>query len=146
MIETLYVAFRSFVESPEYDPFRYERLTSGEEYGLLLQDESVNDLGDVLAALDAEHAGAVLMRLDAAVYSRGIGTGARPRFPVSYFLEEKGGAEGAALLFPSEWDAWSQDRRLKHLDAFFGEVGSSWSGANLRTLRSRMIEDWLASP
>ncbi len=48
----LYGALRSFAESADYNPFRYERLTLGESVPLLVPGTTADDLADRLVRLD----------------------------------------------------------------------------------------------
>jgi hypothetical protein len=51
-------------------------------------------------------------------------------------------ARGALLVV---WVGWCVVQRLDHLAEFFEGRTSGWFGADLRSLRSAMIEDWLAA-
>ena len=142
-VDTLYGAFRRFVESAEYDPLRFEQLTQGECLELVLQRESLDDLRQALVRLDAPKVAGVVSRMDSVVGSRSS-AGPPLTFPLSHFLDGEDGADIGAGFFPTEWDDWSVQLRLEHLGKFFAMGRSAWFGANLRKLRSKLVEDWLA--
>jgi len=75
--------------------------------------------------------------------------GPKLSFPLSYYFEE-----GWSELPLSEWDSWlstewdamNQEQRVADLQELF-EVGClGWHGANLREMRSPMVEEWLSKP
>lgn len=45
-----------------------------------------------------------------------------------------------------EWDSWDRERRTETLKAIFVWENGPWNGTNLRQLKSKLIEDWLALP
>lgn len=124
VVAAFYTAFRRFVESPEYDPFRYESMRLGDEFAHyhpngLLEGEIMGQLL-TLSAADAEAALQELRPM------RPLG----PGFPeVSYI---KAG-----------WDKWGVPRRRARLKEIFDWGSFAAFGSPLRRLRSPMIEAWL---
>ncbi len=147
-VRALYTAFRSFVESSDYDPIRYEELTQGESFALVLSNASLDDLASKLAQMDAATAEAMIRRFREVVGDRHL-KGPKQSFPIEHFL---GSTETAAhfneddLWIPPEWDSWHSDQRIDELKKIYSWGTSSWFGANLRELRSKLVEDWLALP
>lgn len=48
-------------------------------------------------------------------------------------------------LTPLSWNQWTVDQRIQHLQGVVGQMkGYGMFGENLRELRSKRIEDWLA--
>ncbi len=148
-VGALYTAFRAFAESPEYDPLRYERLTIGNGIALVLSDASLDDLAGAIVVLDAIAAETVVQRLRNAMGERRDGELKRS-FPIRSFLEPTGTIMPSGEFYQPwicpEWDSWDFDQRFNDLNELFDGGASSWYGANLRELRSRLVEDWLASP
>jgi hypothetical protein len=73
----------------------------------------------------------------------------KPSFLIEYFFET--GWSEAPLSewdswIPLEWDSWNLDQRISDLKELFGSGGLGWYGVNLRNLRSKLVEDWLALP
>lgn len=147
-VESLYTAFRSFVESDDYDPLRYEEVTIGEAFSLVMSNASLDDLARALAHLNANDADAVIGRLKDAVGTRSRGKAKICR-PIEYFFESDR-AEPAPIETESwtgaQWDSQGLDQRIAELRDLFGSGGLGWHGANLRALRSSLVENWLALP
>ena len=147
-VRTLYTAFRTFAESPDYDPLRYEELTIGESFALVLSNASLDDLAGTLTPLHSNAAEAVFQGLQDAVNKRH--TGPKLSFPIENFLESTGtvipSSEFNKPWIHPEWDSWDIDQRLNDLKELFEGESSSWYGANLRELQSKLVEDWLALP
>jgi hypothetical protein len=138
-VQALYGAFRSFVESTEYDPFRYEALSLRHAIDLTLQDGTAEDAVSMLVDLHAVEVEDLLQRLLSRLNSRDD----------KWRLQDWPGAEaegtsGQLYLVSGEWDGWTVAQRLTHLDEILGVGVGSWSGANLRDLRSAIIEAMLA--
>jgi hypothetical protein len=135
-VQSLYGAFRSFVDSSEYDPFRYEALSMREAVELTLRDGTPDQVIPALASLSATEAEDRLQRLGAWMDSPLRG----------WKLQEWPGAREERephelCLIPSEWDRWSAAEKIAHLeDGMTKHVGRGW-GANLRKMRSRIIEE-----
>jgi hypothetical protein len=55
-VRMLYSAYRRFVESPGYDPIRYEKMQAGEAFSLVLDDRSIDTLAEVVVNFDAQRA------------------------------------------------------------------------------------------
>lgn len=151
-VHALYGAFREFVESDSYDPVRYERMTIGETISLVLDREDFERLPAELAKLDAASAEALLRIASGGPDERPI-RGPKRRYSISNFLEhvdedvarikELGDAVSQLTCIPSEWDGWPLERRLEETDRIMGWEGGTWYGANLREMRSSLLEAWL---
>jgi hypothetical protein len=148
VVRMLYSAFRSFVESSDYDPIRYENLSYGDSFALVISNASLDDLSDKLVQLDAIDVEAVIQKLKGVVHERNI-KGSKMSFPVEYFLE------GTEAIVPSseqdpvilpEWGSWDLAQRRVDLKDIFGWRYISNFGANLRQLQSTLVESWLALP
>lgn len=147
----LYGALRSFAESADYNPFRYERLTLGESVPLLVPGTTADDLADRLVWLDGFAAMTAIGSLVSAAQDSAT-RGGRKTFPIEHFLDPAIAVPADYRLSAqreqeaSEWDAADQTRRRQMLDEEFSYGVASWHGCNLRALRSRLIEEWLAKP
>jgi len=147
-VSALYRAFRSFVESAEYDPLRYEEVIDGEGFALVLSDATTNDFAGAIAKLDGTAAHSAISRIRETIATRKL-NGPQLCFPIEYFLEtgwtEIPLSEWDSWL-PPEWDSWSFDQRVHDMTELFRSQSAGWHGANLRELRSKLVEDWLALP
>ncbi len=147
-VKTLYESFRAFVDSEDYDPLRYEKLTNGEEFQLVMSDASLYDLELKLAALDAQSAHSAITRLRTAAGAR-HSEGPKASFPLSYFFEREWSelplTEWDSWI-PEDWDTLGQGKRADALRELFGWGSLGWYGANLRELRSSTVEAWLSEP
>lgn len=147
-VRMLYTAFRSFVDSSDYDPFRYENLSYGDAFTLVMSNSSLDDLSDKLVQLDANAAEAVIQKLHGSVQER-YTKEEKLSFPVEYFLERTDGippsSEQDSMIRP-EWDSWNLKQRRANLDTIFDWGYLSCFGANLRQLQSPLVESWLALP
>ena len=146
-VKALYSAFRAFADSSDYHPLRYERLTVGEAFAMVLADASTHELADVLVKLNARDSEGMIQRLRDVVSLRSSG-GVKQTYPLSYFFqsadfEEPSGTQNQWI--PPEWESWSLEQRAQELRDVFGWSNGHWFGTNLRKLRSRTIEEWLAS-
>ena len=148
-VSMLYTALRSFAESPEYDPLRYEQLTAGESFALVLSNSSLDDLAGALIQLNATAAESVIQCLKEVIGSRHT-KGPKLSFTIGNLLESTetviSSSEFNKPWIHPDWDSWNLDQRLTDLKSMFEGDSSSWYGANLRELRSKLIEDWLALP
>jgi hypothetical protein len=147
VVETLYSAFRTFVESPEYEPFRYERMREWDAYSLVLADASLGDFARAVAMLPAAEAGAVLARaMSVALDQRRDASEASVRsHPLEWFLLAEGDADAWHSKLPAAWDTWGEARRRRYLGRSWARTTvPSWDGSSLRRLRSARIEEWLA--
>jgi hypothetical protein len=144
----LYGAFRTFVESSSYDPIRYEELTCGEKFSLVLADASLDDLVRRIVTFDADKAEDVIQYLWDTVSGR-CDAGSKLSFPIDYYVGAnvpKARSSRYSSFVNSEWNAWNADQRVVTLKAIFDSDSTSTFGANLRELRSKLVEDWLALP
>lgn len=150
-VAALYGALRSFAESSEYDPFRYERLTLGEAVPLLVPDTTSDDIVGRLVRLDGIAAMTAIGGFVSAARNRSD-RGGRKTFPIEHFLDLATAVPTDLQLSTQReqeafaWDAADEPRRRQMLDEEFSYGVTSWSGCNLRALRSRLIEEWLAKP
>jgi hypothetical protein len=142
LVQSLYGGFRSFVESDDYDPMRYEQLRRWDMYALVLADAHLGQLARALANRSRHECALVLHRLDG-VASRRADT-AHPRQPLQWFLDVPNDSEPDWIELPAGWDGWTARQRMRHLGRQWRRPVDSWSGSNLRKLKSRIIEDWLA--
>lgn len=143
VVEALYRAFRGFVESPAYDPLRYERLTRGEALQCVLHPESLDELCRSLATLDAQTAAAVIVQMEDVAQARSM-AGPALTFPIAHYLGLVDQCRVVDGVLPGCWDTWTFEQRLMQLDELLRTEVSSWEGENLRALRSVLVEDWLA--
>lgn len=151
-VRALYGAFREFVGSESYDPIRYERMTIGETLSLVLKEGDFDLLPAELAKMDATGANGLINAANGGPDRREI-TGPKHRYPLSYVLEnlvrddpvagELPAAELIPMWVPAGWDEWSTERRLEEVEAIMGLGDGPWYGANLREMRSALVESWL---
>ena len=165
-VRMLYTAFRRFVESPEYDPIRYEKLTIGEAIELVLSDATLDDVARCLASMNRLNGARFLDSLDFVHWRRNIEsdqhrvTGTLDSFLLMaqdgelHGLPEnpsqqdpfRGGLLGKPSWLDSAWDDWDYEKRMNYLTGkLFQWEKSCWYGGRLRQLRSPRIEEWLAS-
>jgi hypothetical protein len=149
-VKALYGAFRSFVESQEYDPLRYEELQFGTAFALVISDASTLELAEKLAALSAEDAEHVIERIRNVVAAR------REKGPQTCFSIEHYFLDSVPWNYPNdegitadpwivpEWSSLSATQRINVLQDQFASTENSWYGRNLRELRSQRIEQWIA--
>jgi hypothetical protein len=145
-VEALYSAFRTFVESPAYEPFRYERMREWDAYSLVLSDAALGEFARAIAKLPAKEAEAVLHRAWSIASARRNGlTLDQPRNrSLEWFLLGRDDPIEELLALPRAWNAWTKKWRLRHLGRQWSRELDGWYGSNLRRLRSERIEAWLA--
>lgn len=137
-----------FVDSEDYDPLRYEELSNGEGFQLVIADASLDDLAQALTPLDSQSVHSAIARLWDTAAARST-QGPKASFPLSHYFER-----GWSELPLSEWDSWipddwdalDQSRRAGAVRELFGWGRFGWYGAHLRELRSVTVEAWLAEP
>jgi hypothetical protein len=143
----LYTAFRSFIESDAYDPIRYEEIGFGDSFELVLSNATLADLSEALTQLKAEAAETVIQRLNDTVGNR-YSECQKLSFPLDYFLKTdhmpKSNKEDAVI--PAEWDSWDQEQQRGSINSIYDWKYTLGFGANLRQLRSTLVESWLAQP
>ncbi len=147
-VKMLYSAFRMFVDSPEYDPLRYERLSYGESFALILSNASLDDLAATLVRMNADAAKTFLQALDEAIYDRHM-KGPKLSWPIEYFHRATEPVEPSSQYnawIDPEWNNWDIEQRMNQLKELFSWSVRSWHGENLRKMRSKLIEDWLSLP
>jgi hypothetical protein len=150
MVRMLYSAFRRFVESPEYQPMRYEKMTIEETFSAVLKDASLNDLVKCLVGCDAQRAESLIYAIRRAV-SECVHDGRQVCYPLQHYVEnaaEPVDLDDANSWIDKQWDMWGHDQRASYLrDSVFPLSDLVyWDGGNLRTMRSKLIEEWLALP
>lgn len=157
MVAELYGAFRRFVESPRYDPRRYERAVSlSRALAFLAPDykeaqtarwlagQSEQAVNRACAALlvigsDQQRQAATLTAADL----RRVVLEAEDE-PSS--LEPEDASPQATAWVDPSWAAMGRSERAEVVRALLRETRfGSWSGDDLLETRSRLIEDWLAS-
>lgn len=146
-VGALYGAFRSFVDGPDYDPIRYEELKTGQSFGLVVADGTLDDLSSRLIAFDSKRCNEIINRLrEACSNKRASNSGSK------HTIDEFCGDSWEENNI--EWDAWIDDdwnhknhaERMSVLSEIYEWGSMGWHGANLRALKSQRIEDWLAQP
>lgn len=145
-VETLYSAFRSFVDSREYEPFRYEKIQEWDAYSLILEDATVGEFARAVAKHPASKAVAVLERAWGFASGRGMGTkdAQARRRTLEWFLDAPPVNDELLASMPASWDRWDQARRTRYLGRRWSTRTFGCDGANLRRLRSHRVEAWLA--
>jgi hypothetical protein len=148
VVRSLYESFRSFVTSEDYDPLRYEEMRNGEGFQLVIADASLDDLTKALLPLDSTSVHSAITRLRETIGSR-KSKGPKTSYPLSFYFEKDW-----SELPLSEWDSWisedwdsfNPEQRTNDLHELLGWGSLGWDGANLRELRSTLVEEWLAKP
>lgn len=138
-LKTLYESFRVFVDSEDYDPLRYEELSNGEGFRLVIADASLDDLVRALVRLDSQSVHSAITRLRNTAGARST-QGPKSSFPLSHYFElgwsELPLSEWDSWI-PDDWDALSQSQRAGAIRDLFGWGQFGWYGANLRELEGR---------
>lgn len=148
MVRMLYMALRRFVESPEYDPIRYEDMQVGEAFSLVLNDRSIDNLAEVAVNFEAWRAVSLLYQLRGVVADH-LYDGRRLSYPLQHYVEL---SETPVELdefnswIRKDWDALDRLQRMAEIRRIFECKDLGCDGANLRELRSALVEDWLAQP
>lgn len=153
-VRTLYGAFREFVESNSYDPIRYERMTIGKTAFLVLADGDFERLPGELAKLDMATAEALLRIANGGPEERGA-RGPKRRYTITDCLEyvdevvsrnkELGTVLSQLDWITAEWENWPIERRLEEIETIMGWESGAWYGANLRAMRSGILEAWIGT-
>jgi hypothetical protein len=145
VVAAFYRGFRSFVNSADYDPLRYERLDWGDLGELALQGESRSDVANAAANLTRNHAWNLLWLLHAAASSKKK-TGVRTTNPLSFYLELAYLTSGQHNELDLRWQEWGRRARQSNVEKFLQYSSHEGAdGVNLRQLRSLRIEEWLAA-
>ena len=150
MVRMLYYAFRRFVESPEYQPMRYEKMKIEETFSSVIKDATLDDLVKVVVDCSAQRAESLIYAIRGAV-SECLHDGGRTSYPLQYYIENSVAPvdlDEFNSWIDKQWDLWDQVRRASYLreTLFPWSDVVYWDGANLRGMRSKLIEEWLASP
>lgn len=150
MVRMLYSVFRRFVESPEYQPMRYEKMKIEETFSSVIKDATLDDLVKVAVDCSAQRAESLIYSIRGAV-SECVHDGARAIYSLQHYIENSVAPvelDDFNSWVDKQWDSWDRDGRAAYLREIL--LPSSdlvyWDGANLRTMRSSLIEEWLASP
>ena len=166
VVGELYQSFRSFVESKRYDPLRYEKLTIGETLLLGLGGQySLEQIAAHIKTLDTVEARKLIASIFERAYLRnGLN---KPNITWPESLDELGqpiafskclllygahhqandddmGTEIFTRHIDDNWKNFNITAKEEYLDKLFKSVSSWWFGKNLREMRSKMIEDYLA--
>jgi hypothetical protein len=147
LVEALYGAFRNFIESPQYEPFSYERVRDWAAFSLVLADAKLGDFARELSRLPADRAHAAMARAAGVAHDRCVNRERSPkkRYPLEWFLLAEPLLDDWYPPPPATWEGWSEARRRQYLGKSWSGTGSSiWFGSNLRRLRSTRIEEWLS--
>ena len=146
-VRMLYTAFRRFIESPEYDPIRYEELKAGEAFRLVLTkdtESNIENLVEKLVELDVRSAERLIFSLCQIIHQRMCD---KPW--VRYSLQHYVLLSKEAIVEEREWNTWlpadwdikdKVQRRTEIIEGVFNVGPPNWYGANLRLLRSPLIE------
>ena len=150
MVRMLYSAFRRFVESPEYRPMRYEKMKVEETFATVINDATLEDLVNILVVCGSERAESLIYAIRVAV-SECVHDGRQVSHPLQYYSDKS--VDPVELddfnsWIDKQWDMWSQEQRANYLreTLFSWSDLVYWDGDNLRGLRSKLVEEWLASP
>jgi hypothetical protein len=150
-VDALYTAFRALVTSSDYDRLRYEGLTYGQAFELLLSDASLDDLIGEIIQRNALGANALISQLDEIYSSRSTDGQKNEIHSIKYFLEATSLNDSCNDYHESdgwtgpEWDTWTFAQRKDHLEKFLSSRNHDWEGNNLLKRRSKRVEDWLDS-
>lgn len=152
-VRMLYTAFRRFVESPEYDPIRYEQLKAGDAFSLVLTstaDSTLEKLADKLVQMDMKSAERVLICLCEYIGQRTV-SGPSVQHTLDHYIQasqeiEVEEREWGSWL-PTKWNELDKAQRMTEvIDRVFCGGPPGWYGANLRSLHSPLVEEYLAGP
>lgn len=158
-VSMLYNSFRHFVESPEYDPLRYEELPTGEVLveGLGLR-YSEDEIIEHFKYLELPQARKLFFAIvERAGHRNGVPHEAelwpeettQVRQPVDFdqclALYGDSAYEETDRYIPDDWAKWNAAERESDMKNFFAKgILSSWHGARLRDMRSTIVEKYLA--
>lgn len=113
---------------------------------MALCNASLDQLAGTLVQMNADAAKTMIQSVSDAIYDRRM-KGPKLSFPIEYFV---GATEPVApsseyhSWIDPEWDTWDINQRRIYLKELFDWGGMGWFGDNLRVIRSKLIEDWLA--
>jgi hypothetical protein len=163
-VETLYTAFRSFIESPRYDPIRYEDLKAGEAFGLVLtEDNPIKALTDTLIKMDRSGAEWLIDALLDCVHDRKSslvidGIPNKLQHDLDYFVQKskeivekpaeplEGMSKYVPCWIPVDWNFMTTLQKRNDVEGkdgvYFGGIWS-WYGKNLRALKSEIVETFI---
>lgn len=149
----LYHAFRNFVESPDYDPLRYENIEAGDGFCLVLKDAGLEELTAALVAMGADTARHLLLSMGDVMRERAY---VRPalrntRYTLAHYLNAASSREisdrESDEWICAEWNSMDQHRRAAYLREQLYSSGMTLGfGGNLRSMRSKLVEEWLTRP
>lgn len=148
-VAALYTNFRKLVDSASYDPIPYEKMPAGDVFALVIEDASLDDLADHLAACSRTDARKLIDALVEFSYRRSVDVDAAKRQGLASFVEQSrdlaSPEEDQMRWIPTEWDYWTTEQRRKDVvdGVFTGGLGFAY-GSKLRSLRSSLVEHWLA--
>jgi hypothetical protein len=152
VVREFYSNFRRLIDSPDYDRLRYEGVTYGEALALVLSDASLDDLVEELVRRNAIEAKDLLLKLGEVHDSRSMAGLKNETRPIQYFLDATADKDAlsdwpsyAAWIIIPEWENWDIGQRKAHLQKVLDYRMPVWEGNNLKKMRSKLIEDWLAS-
>jgi hypothetical protein len=150
MVGMLYKAFRRFIESPEYEPIRYENLTFRKTFPMVISDASLDDFIKALLSCDYAQAESLVQAIREVVVKRACYGGEINR-PLRYYIDRSFTPVEVDPVFGGwigrDWNSWSLERRTKELDDLLdGWNGDYWLSDNPKGLRSELIENWLTTP
>jgi hypothetical protein len=153
LVQILYTSFRRFIDSPEYDPIRYEKLNGGEAFSFVLTDaEPLKVLAHKLVDMDRIAAERLIYSLCDCIAERSVG-GPRLQHPLDHFVMVSKEIEvgdhdiESHGWIPKSWDSMDKAQRMNEIiseKGIFTGGPPNWYGTNLRTLKSSAIEKYLA--
>lgn len=148
-VAAFYVGFRQFIESPSYDPLAYEDLPVGETIALVLDGASLDDMADQLSASSRADARKLLEAVLDFAYNRRLDASAAKRRSLADFVARAVDLptpeDDQMQWFPADWDSWTPQQRRQYVveDVFTNRLSFAF-GSKLQSLRSSLVEEWLA--
>ena len=129
---------------------RYEKMKIEETFSSVIKNATLDDLVKVVVDCSAQRAESLIYAIRGAV-SECVHDGARASYPLQYYIEKSVAPvdlDDFNSWIDKQWDSWDQVRRASYLreTLFPWSDLVYWDGANLRGMRSKLIEEWLASP
>lgn len=148
-VSSVYLPFREYAMGPFYDPYQWAAVSILED----LREKIPNLPVDQLPHLSATEVNEILLKLYSvnSVSFPDIATDKEKIFTLATWVKDGQKEQPAGMVttieprfeVPEEYEGWDFDRRKSHLDELFNENVTSWSGIDLRKLRSEKLEAFL---